>query len=163
LRIARGLFWWSVTILVLVVLDDLVFGPVFWSIALLSRPAAVVLAFLASWTFGVWLVFRGTRSAPGRVAQFFLNRLWLERRNPDIGQRERKVRDSVTSTVAATLSTPFIGGVIPSLVLSKRNVMPVAQIRRLSVFLTALYAVEFAAVHGYGFGGVVRGVVRGFG
>jgi hypothetical protein len=163
LRIARGLFWWSVTILVLVVLDDLVFGPIFWSIAVLSRPAAVILAFFASWAFGTWLVFRGTRSSPGRVAQFFLNRLWLERKNPHIGQRERKVRDSVTSTVAATLSTPFIGGVIPSLVLYKRDLMPVAQIRRLAVFLAALYAVEFAALHGYGFGAVLRGVVRGFG
>ncbi len=163
MRIARGLFWWFVTILVLVLVDDLVFGPIFWSLAVLSRPLAVVAAFVASWAFGVWLVFRGTRREPGRVAQFFLNRLWLERRNPDVGRRERKVRDSVTSAVAATFSTPFIGGVIPSLVLYKRDLMPVAQIRRLAVFLAALYAVEFAAIHGYGFGGVLRGVVRGFG
>lgn len=161
-RIARGLFWWSATILVLVVLDDLVFGPIFWSIALLSLPLAIALAFLASWAFGTWLVFRGTRAEPGRIARFFLNRLWLERRNPDIARRERKVRQSVTSGVAATIATPFIGGVIPCLVLHKRDAMPVAQIRRLAVFLAALYAVEFSAIHGYGFGRLIRSVLGGF-
>jgi hypothetical protein len=161
LTLARGLFWWCVTVLVLVIVDDLVFGPVFWSIALLSRPAAVIFAFCASWAFGTWLVFRGTREDPGRVARFFLNRLWLERRNPDIAQRERRVREAVTSTIAATVATPFIGGVVPSLVLYKRDAMPVGQIRRLAVFLAALYAVEFAAIHGYGFGGVLRAVVGG--
>jgi hypothetical protein len=161
LRIARGLFWWAVTILMLILLDDLVFGPVFWSIALLSQPAAVFFAFFASWAFGTWLVFRGTREEPGRVASFFLNRLWLDRRNPDIAERERKVRDSVTSTIAATVATPFIGGVVPSLVLYKRDAMPVRQIRRLAVFLAALYAVEFAAIHGYGFGNALRAAVGG--
>jgi hypothetical protein len=163
LRIARGLFWWTVTILTLIVLDDLVFGPVFWSLALWSRMGAALAAFFASWAFGTWLVFRGTREEPGRVASFFLNRLWLERRNPDVARRERKVREAVTSALAAVVATPFVGGVVPSLLLYKRDALPVVRIRRLAVLLAALYAVEFAAIHGYGFGGVLRTVVGGIG
>jgi hypothetical protein len=41
--------------------------------------------------------------------------------------------------------------------------MSVRHVRMLAVFLAALYAVEFAAIHGYGFGGVLRGVVGGAG
>jgi hypothetical protein len=160
-RLARGLWWWTITIVTLVLVDDFVFGPVFWSLALLSRAAAVTLAFLASWFYGSWLVFRGTREQPGRFAEFLLNRLWLERRNPEVEQRARRVHSSVTSVVAATIATPFIGGVLPSLILHKRDLLPQAQIRRLAVFLCALYAVEFAAIHGYGLGGAARALVRG--
>jgi len=159
-RLARGLWWWAVTIITLVIVDDLVFGPVFWAIALLNRFAAVALAFFASWLYGTWLVFRGTREESGRVAQFLLNRLWLERSNPEIAQRTQRVHSSVTSVVAATLATPFIGGVIPALILHKRDAMPLSQIRRLAVFLTALYALEFALIHGYGFGGAARALVE---
>jgi len=160
-RLARGLWWWAITIVTLVLVDDFVFGPIFWSLALVSRQLAVTLAFLASWISGAWLVFRGTREQPGRVAQFLLNRLWLDRRNPEIALRTRRVHSSVTSAVAATLATPFIGGVLPSLILQKRDLMPRAQIRRLSVVLCAMYAVEFAAIHGYGLGGAARALVGG--
>jgi hypothetical protein len=160
-RLARGLWWWAITIVTLVLVDDFVFGPIFWSLALVSRATAVMLAFLASWIYGTWLVFRGTREQPGRIAQFLLNRLWLERSNPEIAQRTQKVHKSVTSAVAATLATPFIGGVLPALILHKRDLIPLAQVRRLAVFLCALYAVEFAAIHGYGLGGAARAVFGG--
>ena len=163
MHLARGLFWWTLTILTLVVLDDLVFGPIFWALAVVSRPLSVALAFVLSWAYGTWLVYRGTREHPGRVAQFLLSRLWLERRNPEIARRERKVHDGVSSGIAATLATPFIGGVIPSLILYKQDLMPVATIRRLAVFLAALYAVEFATIHGFGLGGLLNSLVRGGG
>lgn len=158
MRLARGMWWWAVTIVALVLVDDFVFGPLFWFVALISRAGAVTLAFLASWAYGTWLVFRGTREEPGRVAQFLLNRLWLERSNPEIAQRTKRVHSAVTSALAAAVATPFIGGIIPALILHKRDLMPPSQVRKLAVLLCALYAVEFAAIHGYGLGGAVRSV-----
>ena len=86
--------WWSLTILVLTVVDDLTFGPLFW---FLSRTAGPVIAGLLAWVaytvIQIILVRQGTEEEPHRVAAFLLNRsLWTD--------------DSTRSVYVSNHSTP---------------------------------------------------------
>ncbi len=152
-------FWWTITVLTLFILDDLVFGPVFWTIAVWNQLAATVIAFAASWAFGMWLIIAGMRPAPSRAASFLLKRLMLERKNEEIAAREASIRKQAWSVAGAFLVTPLIGAVIPVLLLNKKQAMSHAQLLRLALVLTALYATEFALIHGgYGLGAIAHSI-----
>lgn len=163
-RIARTAFWWTLTLILLFLVDDLVFGPIYWSIALYNRVVATVAAFLGSWSFGYWLVQRGTLPEPGRTANFFLSRLLFGRRRlAQVEEREQEIRASVTTKVVAVLATLIIGGTLTALLLHKRGLAR-KQVLGLAFWLCALYAVEFAILHGgWGFGGGLRSLIWGEG
>lgn len=156
-----GAFWWSVTLVTLFILDDLVFGPVFWALSIRSRPLSTGVAFLASWCFGIWLIDAGVRDKPSKLASWFLKRLMLERHNNHVADREDSIKKRAASTMGAILVTPVIGAVIPVLLLDKRQRMTGRSLRTHAFGLTAFYAVEFALLHGgYGIGGIVREITE---
>ena len=74
---------WVVTIVTLIVLDDLVFGPIFWALARWQGSAvAATVAFVVYFVAQIFIVHQGTRPEPHRLAAFFLRRLRLERGSP---------------------------------------------------------------------------------
>jgi len=138
----------------------MVFGPFFWSIAVLNRLLATILAFVLSWAVGIWLVWTGLREKPGKLAKFMLDRLMLGHKTLEIRKREESIRRKIISAVSALAVTPLIGGVIPSLVLNRHQLMEVKDLKKFSVLLCGVYAVEFAALHGgWGLGGLFRAIV----
>ncbi|MCP4435143.1 MAG: hypothetical protein GY812_06535 [Actinomycetia bacterium] len=142
------LWWWFITLLVLVILDDLTFGPFFWLIARLAGAVWAMLAVYAVYIpVQLFLVSRGTRDEPGRVAHWFLSRLDLERRYRQVQDNESKVRSRVAGGVSAVLTCLIIGGVLPPLLLwrqgfERRYVMQIAGV------CSVVYATEFALLHG---------------
>ena len=156
-KLAEGLFWWGVTIVTLFILDDLVFGPLFWALSIRSKPLSTALAFVASWCFGLWLIDAGVRDNPSKLASWFMKRLMLERHNSHVADREESIKKRAVSSLGAVLVTPLIGAVIPVLLLDKRQRMTGRSLRSHAFGLTVFYAVEFALLHGgYGIGGIVR-------
>lgn len=140
--------WWAGTVVILVILDDLVFGPVFWLASRVAGPAVAVLAIYAIYVpTQVFLVRRGTEESPGRLADFFLKRLDLHRRNERVAEVEGQLRSKVTSTLSAIAMTLVLGGVIPPLILWRHG-SPTSFVRRLSVVTAVVYATEFAVLHG---------------
>ncbi len=153
-------FWWGVTILTLVILDDLVFGPIFWTIAVWNQRLATLMAFVVSWVAGMWLIVASLRPTPSKSAQFMLNRLMLVRKNRKIAVREASIRRRAWTVAGAFFVTPMIGAVIPVLLIAKHNVLPENKLLRLAVVLTAIYAIEFALIHGgYGIGAVIHNLL----
>ncbi len=157
MRIVHGVFWWSVTLITLLILDDLLFGPIFWVLALVNPLLSTVVAFVASVLFQNWLIQAGLKAHPGKLATFFLNRLMLGRKNAEVARREDSIKRSAGSAIGALMVTPLIGSVIPVLLLGKHRLMSAEKLRYFSVLLSVIYAIEFALLHGgYGFGGLVR-------
>lgn len=160
MRVVHGMFWWVVTIITLFILDDLLFGPLFWAIALWSQQGSTAIAFMASVIFQNWLINACLKEHPSRMAKFFLERLMLQRKNEEIAEREESVKRTVTSAAGAIAVTPLIGAVIPTLLLNKRQRMDRKVIKPFSFFLTLIYGTEFALLHGgYGFGALVRALL----
>lgn len=156
----ESMFWWATTLTTLILLDDLTTGPAFWLISLISPWLATGLAFVVSFMFQVWVTRAGLTAEPGKVAQFFLRKLNLNRKNRQIEQREESLTRKVTSTVSAVLVSLIVGGVLPILLLHKSGKADVKRLHRL-VWLTAgCYAVEFALIHGgFGAGALLRWLV----
>lgn len=149
---APGLFsavgWWVATLLTLVVLDDLTFGPFFWAISRLVGPGAAVAAVYAVYVPAqVYLVRRATEPEPGPIATFFLRRLQLERRSSAIAERERALHGRVIGAGSAIALSLVIGGVLPLLLLWRRG-FDRSFVRRLSYVTAVVYATEFALFHG---------------
>jgi hypothetical protein len=151
----RNLFWWFALLVTLVILDDLVFGPIAWLIAQVNPWLAAVVGFSAMWGLSYWLVLVGVRPQQGRVARLLLSRLQLERRNPRIREREATLKAHLTSVAVAVPMSLLFGGVVTSLWLYKREVVDERQVRRLAFWLTALYACEFVILHAFGGGRVL--------
>lgn len=140
--------WWVATVLTLVVLDDLTFGPVFWLLSRLAGPWVAATTALVVYTAAqVFIVFRATEHDPGRVAGFFLRRLDLARRSHNVNANEQKLRSKVVGWSSALLVTPIVGGVIPPLVLW-RSGWSVKGVRQIACVCAPIYAVEFATLHG---------------
>lgn len=147
-RWATTLLWWVATLLTLMVLDDLTFGPVFWLISTLGSPTAgFVIALLVYVPAQISLVRHGTSETPGKVAAYLLGRLDLQRRSHQIAARERRMKSRVTGTLSALALSCVIGGVLPPLLLHRAG-YGTAFVRRLSVATALIYAVEFALIHG---------------
>lgn len=151
-----SLFWWFITILTLFVLDDMLFGPIFWALSLASQTVATVLAFCIPIATQQWLIREGTKDEQAKIAKFALTKLSLERKNSQISEREEQIKAKSVRYFGAAAVAPLIGGVIPTLVLYKQG-FPRASVLRFSWIPTILYAAEFAAIHGgWGVGGVLR-------
>lgn len=146
--LSHTVWWWLVTLLTLVVLDDLTFGPFFWALSRLAGPGWAVAAVYAVYVPAqVYLVARGTTDDPGRVASWFLKRLDLERRYPQVRRNELRLRSRVGGIASSLLMTLLIAGVLPPLVLWRQG-YPRDFVLRIAVLTSALYATEFALLHG---------------
>ncbi len=140
--------WWIATVLTLVVLDDLTFGPIFWLISRTAGPwVAAGLALCIYTSAQVFIVYRATEEVPGRIASFFLNRLDLNRRSRHVAENERKLHSRVGGWASAILLTPVIGGVLPPLLLWRIG-WDRRTVRRIVLVCAPIYAVEFAVLHG---------------
>lgn len=144
----RVALWWTATVLTLVVLDDLTFGPVFWIISRTAGPWISALTALVLYTAAqVYIVFRATEDHPGRIAAFFLRRLDLNRRSRRVAANEHKLRSQVAGWTSAIVMTPIIGGVLPPLLLWRAG-WPRRQVRQIVLVCAPIYALEFAILHG---------------
>lgn len=159
--IARSIFWWSITIIVLFVFDDMLYGPVFWAISGWSQLLATVSAFVFTISGEQWLIRQGIKVNPGKYANFFMKLLSLESKDTEIGRREDNLKAHASSFIGASLVATILGGTIPVLILNKRAVATRAQLLRFSWIPTGIYAIEFALLHGgYGIGAVIGPLVR---
>ena len=153
--VALNVFWWAATFAVLFLLDDMMFGPIYWALSAWSRPFSTVMAFLGSLALQQWLVRAGTKEEPGRLARWALKRLSLERKNKEIAKREGQLRGKALGYLGAALVSLLIGGVIPILILQKYTATNRKRLLRFAWVTTIIYAAEFAALHGgYGFVGL---------
>lgn len=158
--IALSIFWWTVTVLTLVLLDDLLFGPVFWAIAVWNRPAATIIAFLVSMIVQIWLVRAGTKEVPGKAASFMLKRLMLDRKNKEIEKRDQEIKAKSAKIGGAIMISPLIGGVLPVLLLHKHQFSR-ATVLKVAWVTIPIYAIEFMAIHGgYGLGHIANMLFR---
>jgi hypothetical protein len=140
---------WIATVVTFVVLDDLVFGPVFWALARWKGSAvAAATAFVIYFVVQVFIVHQGTQAAPHRLAAFFLRRLGLERGAVATRRHEEEIRSKVLGSGSAILLSPVIGGIVPPMLLWHRG-QSARFVRRLSVVTAAVYASEFALLHGW--------------
>ncbi len=146
---AVTVMWWLATLVTLVILDDLTFGPVFWLISRLGSPIAGFLAALVIYVpVQVGLVWAATSGDPGRAASFLLRRLDLERRSQNVADREQRLHRRITGAASAVALSFVVGGVLPPLVLW-RSGFSTRFVRRLSLVTASAYAVEFSLVHGF--------------
>jgi hypothetical protein len=140
--------WWLATLVTLIILDDLTFGPIFWLISRLGSPlAGFAVAMAIYMPVQIFLVWAATSGDPGRIATFFLQRLDLERRSRSIAAREHAVHERVTGAVTAIALSPVIGGVLPPMVLWRMG-FETTFVRRLSIVTAFVYALEFSLLHG---------------
>lgn len=140
--------WWALTIALLVLLDDLTYGPAFWLLSLAAGPVAIFVAFSLYFIVQLYLVFEGTKEEPSRGAASLLRRLRLARRSDEVAKREVRIHETVTGAAAAVALAPFIGGVLPPLLLSKRG-WERRHVLWISTATAAIYAAEFAFLHAY--------------
>ncbi len=148
-RVLTTAWWWLATVIVIVILDDLTFGPLFWALSLLGSPAiAAVAAFVIYFWAQFLLVVQALKPEPIRPARIILDRLDLTRKHPEIHERDQQVRRSVTGVALALAAALFIGGILPPLLLHRRG-MARRQVLRVAPFTAALYACEFAFLHGW--------------
>lgn len=159
-RVASFIFWWGVTLVTLVLIDDLVFGPVFWMLSQVNAVMATATAFGVSLVFQLWVNWAGLQPEPGRTARFFINRLMAAHKRSQVVEREESVRRMIVSGASATAISLLVGGVLPIIFLHRRQMMDVGRLRRLAVLTSTIYAIEFALIHGgYGLGAVVGWMV----
>lgn len=151
----RTFYYWGLLFLLLVLLDDLMVGWVFWLLAQIHPVVAAVIAFVASWRFGYWLALRGLSPNPGRVARTLLAKLELNRRNPEVQARQEQLKGRIRTTGMAVLMTPLFGGVLSVLWLRRRDAVSDVKARQLAFWLTGMYAIEFMLIHAFGIGGSI--------
>ena len=159
LLVAAG--WWAVLIVALVLLDDMVFGPISWiatatatslfgSWGTLLSTAAM---FIVSFALQMWLNVTALTARPSKVYVAFEAKLIAGRKRPQLQQRQQKLQGQVRSGLSALALAPLVGGVVPIIFLIYGQKMSGAALLRLSFATSAIYAVEFALLHGgYGLG-----------
>lgn len=149
----RTLYYWSLLLIMLFVLDDLVFGWVFWALAQVQLGTTIAIAIVSSWSLGYWLTLRGLKPHPGKIAHFLLSRLQLERKNVELQRREQQFRDRLAAGGAAVPMTLIFGGVVTTLWLRRQGAVDEARARKLAFWLSGVYALEFAFIHALLIGG----------
>lgn len=160
MRIVHAILWWAITLVFLFIIDDLTFGPMFWGLALVSPVLSTSVAFLASVAFQMVLIREVLHPRRKKIITFFLQRLLMERTNPEVEVRQRSLTRRAASVAGAILVTPLLGGVIPISVLKKQGDTSEKTLRRLALPLSVVYAAEFALIHGgYGIGAIARWLV----
>ena len=147
-RAPRGLFWWVATIATLVVVDDLTYGPISWLLVKFFGQAVIALVFVIYFVAQLYLVNQGIRDSPTRLAGALLDRLQLSRRSSQVADRETHIHEHVTGAALACVFSLLIGGVLPPLLLWRRGWSRTA-VQRVAVATSAIYAAEFAMLHGW--------------
>lgn len=159
MRIVREAFWWTLTLLTLFLLDDMVVGPLYWLLALIDPVFSTVVAFVLSAAVQFWMLRELLKVEPSKLASFLLQRLMPTRKTEEIATRERVIGRKAASVAGAVLVTPLIGAVIPITVLNQRKLVDAWTLRCLSVLLVAVYSTEFALIHGgFGLGALMRAI-----
>lgn len=151
----RTLYYWTILFISLLIVDDLTFGWIFWTIAQIHPLVSATLAVTAYWSLGYWITLRGLRPDPGRIASWFLKRLQLERKNSELQAREESLKAKITSVTIAVPMSLLFGGVVTTLWLRRRDIVNDSQAKRLAFWLCGLYALEFALIHALGIGGSI--------
>ncbi len=156
----RTLYYWIELFAFLVVIDDLAFGWIFWGLAQVHPLVSAIAALAIYWNVGYWLLIRGLNPNPGKLARKMLNRLQLERKNPELQARQDQLKSKVTSVAVAVPMSLLIGGVLTVLWLRRRNAVSQDGAYRLGFWLCGLYALEFALIHGLGIGSGISMLIR---
>lgn len=153
----KTLYYWLVLLLALIVADDATFGWLFWLLSQVHPLVSAAAALAIYWAVGYWLIIRGLKPHPGRVASWFLNRLQLERKNPELQKRELLLRQKLRSVAASVPMTLLFGGVVTTLWLCRHGIVDGDSLRarKLGFWLAGIYAVEFALIHAFGIGGTI--------
>jgi type IV secretory pathway VirB3-like protein len=160
LKYLQAAFWWSLTLLTLIILDDLLYGPIFWVLSVYSQPLATLCAFAASLSLQLWLLAEMAKKDRSRFASILINRLMLERKNREVQERETTIKESIGSLISAVFGTFVLGGVITTTLLLKKRTYSERDEKFISVLLCVLFSVEFCLIHGgWGIGGVLNGQV----
>lgn len=151
----RTLYYWVALMVTLLVVDDMTFGWAFWAISQFSLLVSAVAALAMYWVMGFWITLRGLDPQPGRIAGWFLRRLQLGHNNPELHDREERLRAKVTSVAAAAPMTLLFGGVFTTLWLRRRGLVDDRTVKWLAFWLSGLFALEVAAIHAVGIGGLI--------
>lgn len=156
-RSIKTLYYWSVLFATLLVADDAIFGWFFWLLSQVHPLVSAAAALAIYWAVGYWLTIRGMKPHPGPVASWLLNRLRLERKNPELKKREQLLRQKLSTVAASVPITLLFGGVVTTLWLCRHGIIDgnSARARRLGFWLAGIYAVEFALIHSFGIGGTI--------
>jgi hypothetical protein len=141
--------WWAATIASLVIVDDLVAGPVFWTTSILAGAGVAAIAVACIYIpLQLTLVAICTADPPHPLAARLLRRLRIGQRRGEIGERDAHLHSMVGGIAAAIAVTPLIGGVLPIILLSRQG-YPRTTLRWLAVITAVIYAAEFAFLHSY--------------
>ena len=140
--------WWVITFAIVIVLDDLTYGPIFWLLAAFTGSLAVFIAFGVYVAAQLYLVHHGVKDDPGPLARRLLDRLELSRRFDQVANREAALHERVTGSVVAVLLALVIGGVLPPLLLWRRGWSRSA-VMRVATVTSVVYAAEFAFLHAF--------------
>lgn len=151
----RTLYYWTLLLITLVIVDDLTFGWIFWALAQIHPFVSAGTALAIYWVNGYLITIRGLRPQPGKIAGWFLKRLQLERKNYELRAREEQLKAKLTSVAIGIPMSLLFGGVLTTLWLRRRNVINDRQAKQIAFGLCGLYALEFAVLHSLGIGGSI--------
>lgn len=151
----RTFYYWAALLITLIMVDDATFGWIFWLLSQINPMVSAAAAIAIYWFIGYWITLRGLEPNPGKIASKLLNRLQLERKNPELRRREKQLKNSISSIGIAVPMSLLFGGVVTTLWLRRRNVVDQAKARKVAFWLCGLYAAEFAAIHALGIGGSI--------
>ncbi|MBI3983977.1 hypothetical protein HY346_01645 [Candidatus Microgenomates bacterium] len=151
----KTIWWWSVLLGTLILVDDATFGWIFWALAQINPWLSALVALVDYWLVGYWITLQGLKPHPHKLAVWFLKRLQLERKNPEVNRREQSLKAKITSVAIATPMSLLFGGVITTLWLVRRGVIDLYQAKRVAFYLCGVYAAEFAVIHALGIGGSI--------
>ena len=151
----KTLYYWFALFIVLVLADDATFGWVFWLLSQADPLLSAAVAVVIYWAVGYLITLQGLRDQPRPIAAWFLRRLQLERKNPELARRQLKLKERITSVAVAVPMALLLGGVVTTLYLRRQGVVDDNRARRVALWLTGLYALEFAAIHALGIGGSI--------
>ncbi|MGQ0805046.1 MAG: hypothetical protein ACT4PI_14445 [Actinomycetota bacterium] len=151
----KTLYYWFALFIVLVLADDATFGWIFWLLSQVDPLLSAVVALVIYWAVGYLITLQGLREQPRPIAAWLLRRLQLERKNPELARRQLKLKERITSVAVAVPMALLLGGVVTTLYLRRQGVVDDDRARRVALWLTGLYALEFAAIHALGIGGSI--------
>ena len=149
----RTLYYWTLLLITLIIVDDLTFGWIFWALAQVHPFVSASAALIIYWSVGYWITIRGLKPEPGKFASAMLSRLQLDRGNPELRIREEVLKQRIRTVGTAIPMSLLFGGVVVTLWLRRRGVIDDQRARVVAFWLCGLYALEFAVIHGFGIGG----------
>jgi hypothetical protein len=152
-------WWWLGLVAALVIMDDLMFGSVFWVLSLVLGNYATLAAFVLSFAAQLALSWAAMRRFPHPWVGGAVNRLLPVRKHLEYQQRQESLLQRAVSSVGAVLVSLLVGGVLPVVLMYRRG-GDVGRLRKLAVITAAVYAAEFALLHGNsGMGAALRSML----